>query len=85
MNPFYFGDSSRRLFGIYHPPKGQSPRSHGIVLCCPFGQEYMRSHRAFRQLANLLSRRGFHVFRFDYHGTGDSDGESTEASVTVIE
>jgi pimeloyl-ACP methyl ester carboxylesterase len=81
VNPFYFGDASRRLFGIYHPPKGPSPRSHGVVLCYPFGQEYMRSHRAFRQLANLLSRRGFHVFRFDYHGTGDSDGESTEASV----
>lgn len=80
MNPFFFGDSSRRLFGIYHPPRGRSERRHGVVLCSPFGQEYMRSHRAFRQLANLLSRAGFHVFRFDYHGTGDSDGESFEAS-----
>jgi len=53
-----------------------------VVLCYPFGQEYMRSHRAFRQLAFLLSKRGFHVFRFDYHGTGDSAGASTDVSVS---
>ncbi len=81
MNPFYFGDSSRRLFAIYYPPRGSRVRRQGVVLCYPFGQEYMRGHRAFRQLAQLLVRGGFDVFRFDYHGTGDSDGEGVEARV----
>jgi pimeloyl-ACP methyl ester carboxylesterase len=81
MNPFYFGSSERPLFGVHHPPKGQQARSEGIVLCYPMGQEYMRAHRAFRQLANLLVRRGHHVFRFDYFGTGDSAGASDEGSL----
>jgi len=81
MNAFYFGRSDHSLFGVYHPPKGRTARDHGIVLCYPLGQEYMRSHRAFRQLANLLSRRGYHVLRFDYFGTGDSMGEGEAVRV----
>lgn len=81
MNTFFFGSSERPLLGVYHPPIGRTARGQGVVLCYPMGQEYMRSHRAFRQLANLLARKGFHVFRFDYYATGDSAGESHEASV----
>lgn len=43
----------------------------------------MRAHRAFRQLTNLLVRRGFHVLRFDYYGTGDSSGEGAEATLSA--
>ncbi len=81
MNSFFFGSSERPLFGVHHPPKGKETRSEGVVLCYPMGQEYMRSHRAFRQLANLLLRRGHHVFRFDYFGTGDSAGASEDGSL----
>ena len=82
MNSFFFGSSERPLFGVHHPPKGKETRSEGVVLCYPMGQEYMRSHRAFRQLANLLVRRGHHVFRFDYFGTGDSAGASDDGSLS---
>lgn len=81
MNPFFFGTSARQLFGMYHPPRGELTRATGVVLCYPFGQEYMRSHRAFRQLANLLTKAGFPVLRFDYSGSGDSAGGSEEASL----
>ncbi|MGH7468364.1 MAG: serine aminopeptidase domain-containing protein [Longimicrobiales bacterium] len=81
MNPLYFGRSEQPLFGVYHPPRTRDTRAHGIVLCYPFGQEYMRAHRAFRQLAILLSKAGFPVFRFDYYGTGDSSGASADGSL----
>lgn len=81
MNPFFFGSSGRQLFGMYHPPRGTTTRTTGVVLCYPFGQEYMRAHRAFRQLANLLTKAGFPVLRFDYSGSGDSAGASDAASL----
>jgi len=74
MNPLFFGQTESPLYGVYHPPQA-SPRDAGVVLCYPFGQEYMRAHRAYRQLSLLLTRKGFHVLRFDYRGTGDSSGE----------
>lgn len=83
MEAFFFGPAASQLFGVYHPPQMTGDRYHGIVLCYPFGQEYMRSHRAFRQLAILLSKKGFHVLRFDYRGTGDSDGDM--AGVTAAD
>ena len=81
MTPLYFGTSDHPLFGVYHPPKGDTVRDSGILLCYPFGHEYMRSHRAFRQLSLLLSRAGYHVFRFDYYGTGDSGGRTGEGDI----
>lgn len=76
--PIRFG----ALFGWFHPPGGSSggtkQRSSGVVLCNPIGDDYVRSHRAFRHLAERLARAGFSVLRFDFHGTGDSLGHERE-------
>ena len=82
MNPFFFGNSKEPLYGVYHPPRAQTSRPTAVVLCYPLWQEYMRAHRAFRQLAILLSKAGFSVLRFDYFGTGDSAGESDAGEVS---
>ena len=81
MNPLYFGSSDKALFGVYHAPAGQPARNRGVVLCNPFGDEAIKSHRAFLQLANRLASERFHVLRFDYFATGDSAGESEQGTV----
>lgn len=81
MDLFYFGNPDKSLFGIYHAPLTDADRDTGIVLCNPFGSEYVYSHRALRMLAARLTGVGFHVFRFDYFGCGDSAGEGEEGSV----
>lgn len=76
INPFFFGSSERQLFGAYHPAAGEGGR--GVILCYPWGQEYLRAHRAMGFLASLLSEQGSHALRFDWYGTGDSAGECFE-------
>jgi uncharacterized protein len=78
--PHFFGSSERQLFGVYHEPSGR-PRAHGVLICPPAPQEYMRSHMALRTLAALLAREGFPVLRFDYYATGDSAGESSDGNL----
>jgi uncharacterized protein len=72
--PIHFGAPGDALFGCYHAPAAETARDAAVVLCYPFGQEYIRAHRAFVLLGRRLARRGFHVLRFDYYGSGDSPG-----------
>jgi len=52
-----------------------------VVICNPFGQEYLRAHRSLRELAKRLAEAGFHVLRFDYFGCGDSAGDGDEVTL----
>jgi uncharacterized protein len=79
MKPFHFGTSKSPLYGVYHAPSGPGAAS-GVVLCAPFGHEYIRSHRMLRLLASRLAEAGLHVLRFDYSACGDSAGASEDGS-----
>jgi pimeloyl-ACP methyl ester carboxylesterase len=83
MNPFFFGSTGRRLFGIYEPAAPATSGKRAAILCYPTGAEYVYAHRTTRQLALKLSNAGFHTLRFDYYGTGDSGGELTD--VTLVD
>jgi alpha/beta superfamily hydrolase len=78
MACFFLPFNDKQIF-VNHslPAKGKAQRA--AILFYPFGQEYMRSHKAFRQLANLLTRKNFDVYRFDYPGTGDSSGAAEDS------
>jgi len=78
MDPTFFGDKEKPLYGVYHPPLSQATKDIAVLICYPILQEYIRSHRALRQLADQLSKAGCHVLRFDYSGTGDSAGNLEE-------
>lgn len=78
IRPFYFDD--RRLFGVYY---AATTRHAGlpVLVCPPIGHEHVRSYNAIRKLCERLSRNGFPVLKFDYHGLGDSAGDGLEAHV----
>jgi len=81
MNPFFFGPSDRPLYGVFSRGRAVGGPPRAALLCYPLLGEYMRAHRAFRQLNNLLNRSGFSVLRFDYSCTGDSAGRGEAASL----
>ena len=80
LSNFYFGPPDKRLFGLYYFPHPQQERDYGVVICNPWGQEYIRAHRALFQLGLRLSRLGFPVLHFDFFGTGDFAGEDSDGS-----
>lgn len=76
--PFYFGAESA-LFGFFHAAGG--PARRAVLLCPPLGQDQIRCHRLYRQLANALAGEGIPALRFDYYGTGDSAGQSADVDL----
>lgn len=78
ITPLYFGDSDRKLYGVFHHPAKRRPAAPAVLLFNPFGEEAIRSNRIFRQIAERLSRAGAPVLRFDYYGSGDSAGDCAE-------
>ena len=53
--PCYFGPH-HGLFGLYHP---DSYGAHtAVLLCPPLGQDMIRCHRLYRQLAHALAGAG---------------------------
>lgn len=73
----FFGPPGARLFGAMHRPQA-GRAAGGVLLCYPMGQEYMRIHRTYVELARSLAAAGFYALRFDYYGCGDSAGDSDE-------
>jgi len=73
--PLYFG-AHGELFGLYHPTVSSAKKA--VLLCPPLGQEQIRCHRLYRQLARTLAGEGIAVLRFDYYGSGDSAGASAD-------
>ncbi len=73
--PFFFGDRNE-LFGIYHAAARTAGKA--VLLCAPLGQDQIRCHRLYRQLAHALASAGIPALRFDCYGCGDSLGESAE-------
>jgi len=81
--PFFFAGrpaAPHSLFGVLHQVDAPSSRPV-VVFCPPFGEEKLWAHRVLVSAARTMAAQGYPVLRFDYGGTGDSDGELAEASL----
>lgn len=74
--------SGRRLRGMIHQP-GESPvgKAAGVVLLHGFTGDRMESHWLFVKCSRALERAGIASLRFDFFGSGESEGEFREASI----
>jgi pimeloyl-ACP methyl ester carboxylesterase len=79
---FYFGREGHSLLGTFHPSSPGVARDVAVVLCPPWGDEYYRSHRAYRHLAARLAEAGCPTLRFDLFGCGDSEGDEESARLS---
>lgn len=74
--PVVFSSGGNTLLGLLHEPA--SPGKFGVVIVVGGPQYRVGSHRQFVLLARYLSSHGIPVFRFDYSGMGDSEGDNAD-------
>ena len=79
---FFFKNSTYNLFGCLHKPdKPERRNGIGLVICSPFAEEKLWSHRVIVNFARCLANNGFSVLRFDYMGHGDSEGSFEDSDI----
>lgn len=61
-----------KLFRAYAQPNTESKEV--VMICNALGEEAKASFGVLSNLANLLWSKGWSIVRFDYSGTGDSEG-----------
>jgi exosortase A-associated hydrolase 2 len=78
--PFFLDGAKGKLFALYYPP--ESP-VRGHVLHVPaFAEEMNRARRMVALQARAFAAQGYGVLVFDLFGTGDSEGDFGEASLS---
>jgi alpha/beta superfamily hydrolase len=78
--PFFFSNGLYKLFGMLYEPEIEY-NNEGFVFCDPFAEEKLWAQRVMVNFARELAVRGYSVLRFDYLGTGDSEGDFEECSI----
>jgi dienelactone hydrolase len=68
------------LRGLLHRPAADD-HAPAVVLLHGFTGHHVEDHRLFVQMARRLAEAGFAVLRFDFYGSGDSDGDFEEFTV----
>lgn len=75
-----FENHGERLYGFLHLPPGVGPHP-AIALLHGFGGNHIEPHALFPKAARALAGAGTGVLRFDFRGSGDSEGEFGEMTI----
>lgn len=77
--PFFLDSSSGRCFAVHHTPD-ENVKTWGHVLCVPaFNEEMNRCRSMVTLQAQAFAEKGVGTLVIDLHGTGESDGEHSDA------
>ena len=81
--PVAFQNFGQQLVGILHVPDGldAAEKAPAIVMFHGFTGHKSETHRLFVKIARSLCRAGFAVLRFDFRGSGDSEGDFEDMTV----
>jgi uncharacterized protein len=71
--------AGKRLRGMVHIPSGRGPFP-GVVFLHGFTADRMESHWMFVKCSRALARAGIASLRFDFCGSGESEGDFREAT-----
>mgnify|MGYP000191499081 CR=1 FL=1 len=81
--PVVFKSQNQQIIGIIHIPDNlkEGEKAPSIVMFHGFTGNKSEAHRLFVKVARRLCDAGFVVLRFDFRGSGDSEGEFEDMTV----
>ncbi|MDZ7271754.1 MAG: alpha/beta fold hydrolase [candidate division KSB1 bacterium] len=77
--PVAFSSEGHQLVGMLHLPEVHTGR--GVVMCHGFTGNKVESRRLFVEAARAFAEAGLAAFRFDFYGSGDSEGDFADTSL----
>ncbi len=80
-HPVTFNSHGQQVVGMLHLPDSTGPHP-GVVMCHGFTGNKAESHFIFTKLARALASAGIAALRFDFRGSGDSEGLFEEMTVS---
>jgi alpha/beta superfamily hydrolase len=76
--------AGQTLFGTLHEPAAVNPALPVVVLLSPGVKMRVGPGRLYVPLTQMLCEQGYAVFRFDFFGLGDSEGELKEKMLSDV-
>jgi uncharacterized protein len=77
--PLIFTNKGQKLFGVMHYAEG-SGKNPCVVMFHGFTGNKAEAHFLFTKMARAIAKAGVSVFRFDFRGSGDSEGDFSNMS-----
>ena len=80
-HPVSFDVHGQRLHGMLHLPAVSTAPYPCVLLLHGFTGTHLEPHRLFALMARQLAAAGIAAYRFDFRGSGDSEGDFSEMTI----
>ncbi len=77
---YWLENQGQRIASMLHIPSGAGPHP-GVLMLHGFTGDKVGNHYLFVKTARALARAGFAVLRFDFRGSGESEGRFQDVTV----
>lgn len=75
-----FKNQGEKIFGMIHHPTDKK-KAPAVLFCHGLGGQKIGKHRMYVLLAELLAKAGIASLRFDFRGSGDSEGNFSDMTL----
>jgi len=75
-----FQNHGQRIVGMTHSPDTDQ-RAPALLICHGFTGDKVENHFIFVKMARRLADAGFFAMRFDFRGSGESEGDFSDMTV----
>ncbi|MYB00247.1 alpha/beta fold hydrolase [Candidatus Poribacteria bacterium] len=79
--PIVFYNKGQQLNGVLHSPTASDTPCPAVAFFHGFTGTKVEPHRIFVKTARELAAIGFYALRFDFRGSGDSEGDFSEMTI----